>query len=90
MSVSDKKKGQSITEDREVGRQRGFKIKGWTMSRNLDNQDEMAIPNESYAPTKKVLGIGWRPSQIKLQRKKEEVLVLGHKWAEHSRLAQTR
>lgn len=61
-SVDDKKKAQSITKDVEqLVDKGGFKIKGWTISGNPDNPEEMAIPNESHVPMEKVLGIGWRP-----------------------------
>ena len=61
-SVPDKKEAQSVTKNVEtmIGKG-GFEITGWTISGNPDNQSEMAIPNETHAPTEKVLGTSWRP-----------------------------
>ena len=61
-SVSDREKAQSVTNDVEkLVSKGGFEIKGWTVSGNPDNQDEMAIPNKTHMPTEKVLGAYWRP-----------------------------
>ena len=49
-SVSDREKAQSVTNVVEkLVSNGGFEIKGWTVSGNPDNQDEMAIPNETHA-----------------------------------------
>ena len=62
VSVSDRDKAQSVTNDVEkLVSKGGFEIKGWTVSGNPGNQDEMEIPNETHTPTEKVLGAYWRP-----------------------------
>ena len=60
--VGDRNRAESVTQNIEklvdIG---GFKIKGWTISGSSDSQNEKGMPSETYAPTEKVLGVGWRP-----------------------------
>ena len=61
-SVRDDRKARDITRDIEkLIDNRGFKVKGWIISGDPDNRDEMVIPDDKHAATEKVLGVSWNP-----------------------------
>ena len=61
-SVGDRERAESVTHNIEKLVDIGwFKIKGWTILGSYDSQNEKEIASETYAPTEKILGVGWRP-----------------------------
>ena len=61
-SVRDNRKARDVTGDIEkLIDNGGFKVKGWIISGDPDNRDEMVLPDEKYAVTEKVLGVACKP-----------------------------
>ena len=61
-SVRDNRKARDVTGDIEkLIDNGGFKVKGWIISGDPDNRDEMVLPDDKYAAMEKVLGVACKP-----------------------------